>query len=285
MPVLVMEPQLTPLNYRSFVKKIYFYTLILLFISELIVIRLNIFEIIEGTLIEGLFKLLVVSGVIVSIYFRIWFFIRPRVNSQYFIKDDGVLICFKKNKKLLLLDQISEVQLTRLPPRLGGGFWVRLVTGQKFTFSTLLTGSDQIFKKIYDSKPELIPLVKYERYMSSVKWLPLSWARLQLKIQNWRIWGSQLILAPLLMSLVFKGTYENSHILTLLTVSFALCLILILFIGLLEHHIFIFLAEKKQLSTLNSSIERGLQWGAIGLFVVFFILISLGGKVIESYFH
>lgn len=192
----------TIFQYRDIVKKLYTTSFILLVFSELIVIRLNIFKILEGTLIQGVIQLVLASTFILTLLFRLYFFIRPRVFSLYELHEDKLIVKFKKKEKEIHFDQIKEIKFSLLPVRIFGGYIVKLKSGQSFYFSSLLIGGSQIIKNIFNKSPTLLDSDRLDKYVVSLNLVDYSWSRARQKVFS-KSFLIKLFVIPLALAFVF----------------------------------------------------------------------------------
>lgn len=258
-------------TYRPFVKKLYWALLMILVLSELIVIRVNIFEIMQEDWVGAIAKIIVISTVVFSIFIRVWIFIRPRVHSIYKLHKTGLDIQFKKKLKHFEFSQIRKFRLTKLPARFAGGFEIELTTGQKFMISSLLTGCFEIFDRIYSERKDLVNEKDYEKLSNELKWLPLSWMRLQRKVQNWKVWGLKLIVLPLALSFWLNTIFTDLKFTSAFIICFSICLIYHVVLHLIEHSIFIKIAERNELQSIDEKLEKKMLYG----FSLVYFLLSL----------
>jgi hypothetical protein len=202
-----LEESIKVLNYHTLVRRMYWFVFIGLISAELLIIRLHIYKIMEVSFFEALAKIIVLSTVVISIFFRLVVFVRPRVFSKYKLYDNRVEIFFKNKKKEVLFQHIEALKFSLLSPRFFGGFSVILNTGQKFMFLSILNGSHEILEKLLKIKPELVKDKKLKSYVKRASSVEFSWQRIKTKMRNTRFMLAKFMGAPLvLMLVIFFGT-------------------------------------------------------------------------------
>ena len=196
------------LNYHPLIHKVYWVVFSALIFAELVIIRLNIYAIMQGTWIEAVVKIVVLSTVILSIFFRLFVFVHPRVFSKYKLYEDRIEIYFKKQKKEILFNHIESLKFSILPPRFFGGFSIKLNTGQRFTFLSILNGSHQVLDRILKVKPELVKDSKLKAYVLRSEFIGASWGRIRKKAKNWQRLLVKYLVWPTILSFVLFLTKD-----------------------------------------------------------------------------
>tara|TARA_B100000749_G_scaffold280887_2_gene280032 strand:+ start:95126 stop:95959 length:834 start_codon:yes stop_codon:yes gene_type:complete len=192
------------LNYRPFVKKIFWYVLFGLVLSELVIIRWNYEALKDADWLTALFKILLASGVIISLFYRLLVYVRPRVFSRYEVFDQHVDIINGKKVKKMEFNQIQRIRFSWTSPRFFGGFTVYLKSGQKFVFSSILERSEQVLVRIDRSRPDLIDEGLFKKYMNFSEWTPHAWDRIRLRIQQVPMLIIKIFALPLVTAFAYS---------------------------------------------------------------------------------
>lgn len=196
-------------SYKPFIRQMYWVAFWLLIFAEFIVLRVNINEIMQEDWLGAIINGILASTVVLSLFYRLFFHIRPRVFSEYELQGDEILIWHGKRCKKFKFDQILQVRKTVLPPQYGGGFSVQLNTGQKFMFSTLLMGFNQFLNGV-NNKKDLIPEKAYSKLSDQAKHLPMIWEYMQFKFKKWPVGLAKWVALPLVIGLVKYKMSEST---------------------------------------------------------------------------
>ena len=135
----------------------YFAVMTFLVVTCLIIIRLKLEnENLNENLAKNITTLILSISIPFSIALRLFIIVRPRIFSSYVLGEKKLLQRFKNKIKEIEMDKIESLDLSLLPPRWLGGFNIRLKTGQKFSFLSLLENNFLIFESILRKRPELM---------------------------------------------------------------------------------------------------------------------------------
>lgn len=253
-----------------FVKKVYWSVFVILILAELIVIRLNLQKILSQTAVAAILTVVVSSSVVLSIFYRLFIFIRPRVFSRYRLYDDKVDIVFKKKVKTIRFLHIRRLKISTLSPRFFGGFYVIMESGQQFMFPSLLQGCGDLFKAMIGARSTLLDPAEVYRFIAEVDYVRESWQRLAAKLKNIKLMSLLLLPAPLF--LLSSTQFKNIEISKNNWIAFACVMLVGLGIwDLLEHK----LIMKKRVQGKSFKL-RNIEWMANGLYVILTVAIAYG---------
>ncbi len=186
-------------QYNPILKKIYWTITVVTVLICLMVIRISLNRYGE----VGLFRVLISSvlslTVPFSVLYRLIFVIRPRIFSSYVVGEGKILYRFKNKLKEIHFGNIDQIYQTFLPPTLMGGFGVRLRSGEKFVFSSVLDNSHLIFEKIISVRPDLTRQDKGQVYLASAKRVKASWKRTLRRFKIWPLTIFKFLALPLVM--------------------------------------------------------------------------------------
>ncbi len=172
-------------TYNTVVRKSYYFVVAALLLSSFIILKLNYINIVEKGLYLGFFTTILALSVPLSIFLRMYLFVRPRIFSTYVLCEGKILQKFKNKTKEIEFDKIEKLSLTWLPPHLLGGFIIQLKTGQKFIFLSLLGNNHIVFNQIIEQYPQLMPAAKSTKYLTLAKRVNTSW---NTSIARFKIW-------------------------------------------------------------------------------------------------
>ncbi len=196
------------LNYHKSIHRLYWIVFSSLIFAELVILRLNVYEIMKVSFFDALVKIVLLSTVVLSIFFRLVVYVRPRVFSRYELYKDKVIIKFKRKSKEILFDHIQELKFSMLPPRFFGGFSVVMNTGQKFMFLSILNGSQEVLDHMLKKRPQLVKDEKVKSYVERTQCIEYSWERMKSKIKNWQLILVKYLAVPIVVTSVIKGFTE-----------------------------------------------------------------------------
>ena len=210
------------LKYRPSVLRFYRWVIGLTLVAELIIIRINLFKIMDETWLMGTVSLLLASTVPLSILLRMFFVVRPAIKSEYELKADGVIIHRGSKDREFKFTDVAKVNYSWLSPRFFGGFNLELPTGQKFRFFSILENSHKVLEQLHEVRSDVLVEEEYQQYIKASQRVSESWARLSRKIGNWKMLLSKYIVFPCMAAwfLWFKGweLAEEGHFVTILAI-------------------------------------------------------------------
>ncbi|MCB0414974.1 MAG: hypothetical protein KDD50_11610 [Bdellovibrionales bacterium] len=253
-------------KYHPVVIKVYWGLVVTLLFAELITLRVHIHEIMLGTLLEALVKIVVVSAFIFTTLFRLFIFVRPRVLSTYQIEDENLLIKFKNKEKKINFAEIKKISILLFSPRFFGGFKIELNSGGKFYFLSLLRDNHEILQSILQHNPELLSQPKLERYIKVSRYVGRSWLRMREAIKT-PVFYIHFFVIPVVLLALSYGESINWFYLTLGFMGF-----LFIFYNWVEEKLILRKIELNEPEEDLIKIERHSYW--ISLFLYYGLIVS-----------
>lgn len=191
-------------KYFPLLRKIYWTLQFLLLLFCLIFIRLRLSEVMEENSFWAFVKLATICSVPLSISFRLWWIIKPRLDSHYEVQSDRLIRIYRKKRQEFLFSQIQSLQVSLFSPRFFGGFTLVTKSGQKLVFLSALQSSHEILQKICSSRRELVATEKLEKYLETSQLVEISWERIKEKLTNWKWLGIKYMGGILLLYLTLE---------------------------------------------------------------------------------
>ncbi|USN48713.1 MAG: hypothetical protein H6626_06380 [Pseudobdellovibrionaceae bacterium] len=170
---------------------------------EVIIIRINLFSVMGEPWWKVLFKMLLASTVPLSIFIRLYFFMRPPLFSTYEVLPENLVIRYRKSEKRIRWEQVKEVKFSWLSPRFLGGFTLILSTGTKWRFFSALHHSHKILEAVYRQQPALISEARLQKYTAMSHLVDVSWQRLREKLRRWPRWMLKYLAVPAAVSVIY----------------------------------------------------------------------------------
>ena len=218
-------------------------------LAELIIIRINLFKILDETWLMGTVSLVLASTVPISILVRMLFVVRPAIKSEYELHSDHVVIHRGSKDRQFKFTDVAKVNYSWLSPRFFGGFNLELTSGQKFRFFSILENSHKVLEQLHEVRADVLVEEEYQDYIQASQRVSESWARLSQKLSNWKMLLVKYIVFPVLSAwfLWFKG-WEIADEGNFVYILAIICLTLWALAGLLNHF------EEKHL--LNRDLDK-----------------------------
>ena len=194
-------------KYRNTTIKLYriiFWTLVVIC---LIMIRINLVNYLEKNWIEIVIKLVLSISLPLSMIFRMQLFIKPRIFASYVLGNEKLMQRYKNRIREIEFKNIESIQFSMLSPRFFGGFIVKLKSGPKFMFLSLLPNNHVILEKIIESRPELLSSDRVKAYVTISRLVEISWGRIIKRIRNLPLSLTKLLVYPLVIAIIL---YEQN---------------------------------------------------------------------------
>ncbi|MCB0366204.1 MAG: hypothetical protein H6624_15090 [Bdellovibrionaceae bacterium] len=268
------------LEYRGAFKRLYKVALIGSVVAIAIIIRLHIGRFPDDTNLVMGFRILVACSLPLSIIIRLWFFVRPRLFSKYWLEEHRLLIEQGRKKFEMKFTEIKRIVISRISPRFLGGFRVEMNSGMKIRFPSALAGNYMVLEAIANARPDMVPDKIMDRYRQMSRQVDASWKRMGRKLRNLPMMAVKYFVFPGLLIMAWYKKYPSpsgapvfdrallvvgGHVLGLYILAFV--------INHLEERMFHFLYEltlrKRDSFLRNVKWEKYLEWGAQ---VVFYFL-------------
>lgn len=202
-----MKTPLT-LSYRPIVKKLFWYVIAGSLLAEMVIIRIKYPEYKGGDVTSALIVILLASTVPFTILFRMLVIIRPRIFADYEVCDDRYYRKLGKKNDEIMFSQIESVRISKLSPRFLGGFTLRLKSGQKATFLSLLKGNEHLLERIVNINGSLLSRERVQTYKATCQLVEFSWQRIQEKLKNWKVLLAKYLVVPVLISFSMKSLFS-----------------------------------------------------------------------------
>ena len=192
----ITEP-LKRLSYRDSSKMLYKFVFGVTLFSILLIVRYQLVHYVDTAPEETVLKLLLSCSVPISILFRLYFWVRPRIYSVYEVYPDHFVRVFHKKREVNPFSEIDKILISLFSPRFLGGFKVVMRNGQKTTFLSALKNSHKLLELIVVARPELVETKTFDNYLQVGRLVDVSWKRMKLKLSQWKLLLAKFVAAPL----------------------------------------------------------------------------------------
>lgn len=189
-------------SYRESTKALYKLAVAVTLVAELIIVRIRVVEFMDEETWWAIWKLILASGIPLSILIRLFFFIRPRIFSVYELRSDRLIRIYGKKREEIKFSEILSVRISLLSPRFFGGFSIQMRSGFKLRFLSALKDSHEILEAIVMARPELLPQGRYESYVRISRLVDLSWIRTKEKLKKWNILLVKYLALPIVIATI-----------------------------------------------------------------------------------
>jgi hypothetical protein len=197
-----MEMQ-NKIYYRPWVKKLFYASIFLIVITELIIYRLHYQKFESAGLVFGSLQFLIASGLPLGILLRLIIVIRPRIFSEFELHQDKLIIRLGKKESVIEFSQINSVSRTKLPAKFLGGFTLELQSGRKLYFSSIIKNEEFLLEALQKHSPNLLDGIKNKELILEVKETDRYWNHIQSRLRNPYYMTYKLFLIPFGFSLIY----------------------------------------------------------------------------------
>lgn len=270
-------------SYRKSAKQLYWLTLLILFLSELIILRLHSESLANDPVYLSTFKLLVASGIPLSIFVRVFFFIRPRIFSTYMLTHEGLVVKRGSRRHEVSIEQIERVRISLFSPRFMGGFSIYLKSGQKLTFLSILDGGHEILEHLIQARPELLDSYKLNQYLRMSQLVDLSWERIRKKLANWKGWILKYVVYPAVIAAgvfatgLYQKTWAREEFVWVYAITLATLVVLSAMLNHVEERIInqrvLVISSEAEIKRDSVFEKRVESWAVISYYVLSLILV------------
>jgi len=170
-------------------------------------IRINLVNYLEKSWFEIVIKLVLSISLPLSMIFRMQLCIKPRIFASYVLGNEKLMQRYKNRIREIEFKNIESIQFSMLSPRFFGGFIVKLKSGPKFMFLSLLPNNHVILEKIIESRPELLSSDRVKAYVTISRLVEISWGRIIKRIRNLPLSLTKLLVYPLVIAIIL---YEQN---------------------------------------------------------------------------
>lgn len=190
--------------YRSWVKKLFYFSIIVILITELIIYRLHYVKFESAGLVLGSIQFLIASGLPLGILLRLLIVIRPRIFSEFELQTDKLIIRLGKKESVIEFSQIKSVNRTKLPAKYLGGFTIELQTGRKLYFSSIIKNEEYLLEALKTHNPKLFDDGKNKDLLLEVKETDRYWNHIHSRLKNPYYMAYKLVFIPFSFSLIYS---------------------------------------------------------------------------------
>lgn len=183
--------------YRPIIHKLYYSSLFILLIIELIIYRLHYQEFENAGMVFGSFKFLLASSVPLGILLRLFIVVRPRIFTKFRMDINSVFLKLGKKEDEIHFSQVKELKQSFLSPIFLGGFILTLNSGKKLYFSSIIKNEHLILEGLKKYSPKLLEENKFEELIKSTKLTDHYWNHVQKKLKSIKYVSWKLLAAPL----------------------------------------------------------------------------------------
>lgn len=262
--------------YRPIIHKLFWFSLLILLMIELIIYRLHYKDLESAGMVFGSVKFIIASSVPLGILLRLLIIVRPRIFTRFKLSINSLILFQSKKENEIHYSQVKELRKSFLSPIFLGGFVIVLNSGKKLFFSSIIRNDYLILEGLKKYSPNLMPEDSFNELIISTKKIDSYWSHIQSKLKNPKYLGLKLLSSPITSLAVAYTLFSQSNPekLDLLEPSFHSYLflgsfLLNVFSGIWASHI---AYQKKCLNKEGFNWESHLKWNELLHFLLNSIL-------------